>query len=32
MVYPWQDSDCISTTVWLNHLNANETHGEKARW
>ena len=23
---------CVSTTVWMHHLDANETHGEKVRW
>ena len=23
---------CVSTTVWMNYLNANEMHGEKAGW
>ena len=23
---------CVSTTVWMHHLDANEMHGEKAGW
>ena len=23
---------CVRITVWMHHLDANETHGEKARW
>ena len=25
-------SGCVHTTVWMYDLDANETHGEKARW
>ena len=23
---------CVSTNVWMHHLDINETPGEKARW
>ena len=23
---------CVSTTIWMHHMDANEMHGEKARW
>ena len=22
----------FNTTIWMHHMDANETHGEKARW
>ena len=24
--------DCVSVTIWMYHMDANKTHGEKARW
>ena len=35
MIYKWeffQIVNHVSTTVWLHHLNFNETPGEVARW
>ena len=23
---------CVNNTVWMHHMNANKTHGEKAKW